>query len=304
MNKKQIVDKLKSYGIPAKELERYNEEHRFYHNLDHIISMILSAMKQNILTDNLFLAIVFHDIIYDPKARDNEEKSAQLFLSYVRNFEVSDAILETKLHRPTTTLGKQLCTLDLEILNSDFATFMDFEGKIFKEYQWVDFSIYKEKRVKILSKLGVNKGWIQYVKHRKPNIALYAGSFNPFHVGHYNILTKAEQIFDKVIIARGNNPEKHDYKVDLPKEIQYIQVIEYNNLLTKLISELEYDVTLIRGLRSANDINHELIQYRFLQDFNPEIKVVSIICDRQFEHISSSAIRQLEKFNAENKYIL
>lgn len=298
------INKLSELGIPQAELIRYDEPYRFYHNREHIETMIVNARKRNILTDELFLAIVFHDIIYNPKANDNEELSAELFCKYVQNDKVKQAILDTKSHNPTSELSKQLCDLDLGILWSDYETFIDFEHKIFKEYQWVDYKIYKEKRLEILSDLGINPEWLNYVKNRKPSIAIYAGSFNPFHKGHYNILKKAEQIFDKVIIARGVNAEKKNEVIELPEKLQYRQIENYNGLLTDFINKLGYDVTVIRGLRNATDLQYELTQYRFLQDLNPNIKVVSIFCDKEYEHISSSAIRQLKMYNKETNYLI
>lgn len=301
-----ILDKLRQFGIPEIEIEieRYNESHRFYHNFQHIEKMINDAKIKNMLTDDLFLAIIFHDIIYNPKTNDNEEKSAELFYSYIKNDEIKQAILETKTHTPTSILSKQLCDLDLSILWGDYEAFIDFENKIFKEYQFVDYSIYKEKRLEILSDFGINPEWLNYVKYRTPKIAVYAGSFNPFHKGHYNILKKAEQIFDKVIIARGINPEKNNTIVELPIKIQNRQIETYSGLLTDFIDELGYDVTLIRGLRNATDLQYELTQYRFLQDLNPNIKIVSLFCDKEYEHISSSAIRSLELYNKQDKYLL
>lgn len=298
-----ILEKLKQFGIHEIEIERYNEPHRFYHNFEHIEKMINDAKSKNILTDDLFLAIVFHDIIYNPKLNDNEEKSAELFYSYIKNDEIKQAILETKTHTPTSKLSKQLSDLDLSILWSDYETFIDFENKIFKEYQFFDYETYKEKRLEILFDFGINPEWLSYVKYRIPNIAVYAGSFNPFHKGHYNILKKAEQIFDKVIIARGINPEKNNAIVELPIKIQNRQIETYDGLLTDFIDDLGYDVTLIRGLRNATDLEYELNQYRFLQDLKPKIKVVSLFCDEEFKHISSSACRMLNKYNKDEIYL-
>lgn len=129
-------------------------------------------------------------------------------------------------------------------------------------------------------------------------VAIYPGSFNPFHKGHYNILMKAEKIFDKVIIARGINPEKSSSQCPLPDIISSKPVLLYGGLLTDFISELVmYDnITVIRGLRNAVDLQYEMNQYRFLQDLMPEIQVVSIFCDKEYEHISSSAIRMLQGY--------
>lgn len=134
-------------------------------------------------------------------------------------------------------------------------------------------------------------------------IAIYPGSFNPFHRGHYNILLKAESIFDKVIIARGVNPEKAASTYELPKAISDRTLVLYNGLLTDCIEAVaeEYgsNPTVIRGLRNSVDLQYEMNQYRYLQDLKPDIKMVSIFCDKEFEHISSSGIRLLSKYGDE-----
>lgn len=145
-------------------------------------------------------------------------------------------------------------------------------------------------------------------------VGLYAGSFNPFHKGHYNILLKAELIFDEVIIGVGQNPEKETNEFKLPNELKFrgIKPIHYTGLLTDLVCLLEeeglngepMDVTVIRGLRNSTDLQYELTQYRFLQDLKPDIKVVSIFCDKEYEHISSSAIRMLQKYGNGDEYLL
>lgn len=299
-----IKEKLRNLNIDENIIERYNEPHRFYHNLDHIRFMIAEANRKRILTNELFLAIIFHDIIYDPKSNDNEEKSVELLYSYIKNDKIGNAILDTKAHQPRSILSEQLCELDLYDCYNSYENFINFENKIFKEYQYVNYEKYKIGRLKILNELNVKEEFINYVKYRTPKIGLYVGSFNPFHKGHYNILEKSEDIFDKVIIGRGINPNKDNIIVDLPYNISNREIINYNGLLTDLISSLNHDVTMIRGLRNANDLEYETTQYRYLQDLMPNIKLISLFCDVEYSHISSGAIRYLSKYNKENKYLL
>ena len=298
-------------SVNIKELNNYGDSNRYYHNYEHIWYMIGRAKELNVLSHELLLAIVYHDIIYDPKSNDNEEKSAKLFTDKFDTFsdflnvgEITQAILETKTHKPESELGKILCHLDLDILHTNLDKFVDFENKIFKEYQFVDYLMYKEKRINILRRFGIERSKLDYIKYRNPKIGIYAGSFNPFHIGHYNILEKAERIFDKVIIARGVNPDKSNIVVDLPQKIQNRQIVEYGGLLTDFINNLNYDVTLIRGLRNSDDLKYEMTQYQFLRDLDPNINVVSLFCDKEYEHISSSAIRNLQKYDKHHKYIL
>jgi pantetheine-phosphate adenylyltransferase len=137
-------------------------------------------------------------------------------------------------------------------------------------------------------------------------IGVYPGSFNPFHRGHYNILLKAQEIFDKVIVARGINQEKEASAYDMPMIVKNrAECIEYTGLLTDCLEAiikkeqeavLDAKVTIIRGLRNSVDLQYEMNQYRYLQDLKPNIQMVSIFCDKEFEHISSSGIRTLQPF--------
>jgi len=307
--RKYVEKILKEFNIETSILDVYFEPNRFYHNWDHINAMIESAGNmirppENIQFKDLVLAIVFHDIIYDPKRTDNEERSADLFYSYVKNKHIKQAILDTKIHKPSNELSKILCELDIENLYGDFDNFIDISYKVFKEYQFVDWKTYSVERIKFLEKYNVDPIYIKAVKSFKPNIAIYAGSFNKFHKGHYNILEKAERIFDKVIIARGVNPDKDNKLHNLPDIICNRQIENYDGLLTDFIDSLGYNVTLIRGLRNITDLQFELKQYQYLKDFKPDINVVSIFCDKEFEHLSSSAIRMLEKYNKSNNYLI
>ena len=139
-------------------------------------------------------------------------------------------------------------------------------------------------------------------------LALYCGSFSPFHIGHQNIVYKMEKIFGygNILIAIGVNPSKTSTDISelqiratkLSKNMD-VPVEVYTTFLHELIDKKEkegYHVILVRGLRNGDDLDYEDNQLKFIKDFKKDINVVFIRCDEEFEHISSSAIRQLESF--------
>ena len=188
-----------------------------------------------------------------------------------------------------------------------FSKQMEAERKTFSQYQHFDFTDYKKARIAYLKNINADKklnALIDYVNSYVPRIAVFPGSFNPFHKGHYNVLQKAEKIFDKVIIAFGNNPDKDKSKSVRPKTINNRQICEYNGLLTDFVNSLKYEVIVIRGLRNSTDFQYEQNQYRYIQELKSDIKIISIFCDKEFEHISSSGIRTLEQFKKHKQYLL
>lgn len=191
--------------------------------------------------------------------------------------------------------------------SASFADLLALERKEFALNQRVDFLEYQKQRLAFLDKQTSNpniKALFDYVKTTKPNIAVFAGSFNPFHKGHYNVLQKAERLFDKVIIAFGKNLDKEQRTWGIPKTISNRQQAEYNGLVTDYVESLGYEVTVVRGLRNSTDFQYEQNQYRYIQELKPDINIINIFCDKEFEHISSSGIRTLEKFNKHQSYLL
>ena len=140
-------------------------------------------------------------------------------------------------------------------------------------------------------------------------IGIYAGSFNPFHAGHKNVLDKAKYLFDEVIVAMGINPAKikltdaltpnpdidrrlFDLKVAIPNEsVDYYTCFLPDYVKRHLTPDTH--VTVIRGLRDGYDLDYETKMIRYMQDMMPEISVIEILCDKEFSHISSSGIREI-----------
>lgn len=184
---------------------------------------------------------------------------------------------------------------------------IELEREMFAEYQRLDYAVYRSMRLAELqqiSSLPESSLFVTqlqaYVQAYRPSIAVYAGSFDPFHLGHLNILQKAENIFDKVIIARGQNPDKSQKHTDIScQQLQNRQIESFSGFTTDYISSKEHysDVTLIRGLRNGYDLDYEVNQLRFMEELKANLKVIFIFCDREYEHISSSTIKSLQKIN-------
>lgn len=318
------INTLKSDFI----VSAYNEPHRFYHNEKHISDM-LDMIITNCCNDDfsereqiiLAAAALYHDVVYDVNSKTNEEDSATLFQIHTGGNnaiqqdidEVVKIILDTKhTSKPHSTLGEIICNFDLAGLKrGDLNRVRQDEWNIMLEYQQYEYADYRKGRIDFLEgflKLNndINasniRTLIDIVKNRVLNIGVYAGSFNPLHKGHLNIIEKAEKIFDKVIIARGTNPDKKNESLqDWNYLTKYRQVDLYTTDLPEYlkIKANFANITLIRGLRNGHDLDYEMNQLRFLEDMDSTIKVVFIPCDKQYEHISSSAIRSMQNFSPE-----
>ena len=143
-------------------VEQYSEPHRHYHNLEHISEMLRTAGKLADLASNLMeiqLAIWFHDAVYDPRAKDNEERSAAQAEAILRPFgvaadslqRIADLILLTR-HTSATAIGDAAILLDcdLAILGADPKRYARYAADIRQEYEWVPDEEYRRGRSPVL----------------------------------------------------------------------------------------------------------------------------------------------------------
>jgi len=146
-----------------KEIEvQYSKSGRFYHTLSHLDNLIVSLtpVLDNILDwQTIVLSIAYHDIVYNPLKKDNEEKSAELANKRLAELGASkfqrekcfSQIMATKTHSFSNDSDTNYFTdADLSILGSDEDDYVRYSQLIRKEYKYFPDFIYKPGRQKVL----------------------------------------------------------------------------------------------------------------------------------------------------------
>ena len=161
---KYLIEESEINNLFEKIIKEYQSDDRFYHNSDHIYNFLnyLQQHKENIINWKVLnLAVWFHDVIYDPKEKDNEEKSAQYARIKLKELGIpEDVIIQvekfikaTKTHEATDNNDLEFfLDGDLAILGSDEAQYKTYAQKIRREYLWVPDEQYKLGRKKVLEK--------------------------------------------------------------------------------------------------------------------------------------------------------
>ena len=145
-----------------KLIAAYSEKQRAYHTLQHLYEclVLVDSIRADLNDAHaVALALWFHDAVYDPQAKDNELKSAELFEQYLAqdlSFDIVQKIkrwiLVTQKHEATNELDLQfLLDIDLAILAASPERFTEYEQQIQQEYAWVYPDIYLIKRKQVLA---------------------------------------------------------------------------------------------------------------------------------------------------------
>lgn len=318
---------------------------------DHSNSPFYANLSNNTFKTIIFITCLFHDIVYNIKPEDakyNEIRSANRFKiwaewvntkvceNYMNETQIKfieNCILATivDINQPIEDVKKTYQNVPLikcdriglieDIKNGNLAHF----NMICKEFSIYDKADIIENHLKVCRYLcrtfdydfdnePAAKKYIELISSEMPvNVGIYCGSFNPFHIGHLNIVEQAERIFDQVIIAKGINSEKKHIKrsneitlnFELSKVLDGRCVVNYLGSIFDLYEKYnaKYKVTFIRGFRNNRDIDYDMNQVRIIQDYIPA-RFIFIPCNSEFEHISSSAIKELNTLEQDiQKYL-
>ena len=138
----------------------------------------------------------------------------------------------------------------------------------------------------------------------KEKIALFAGTFDPYTIGHHRIVERALQLFDRIVVAIGVNSEKRtdtgtDARIENINSIYRneprVEARAYEGLTVDFARKVGAQY-LLRGVRNVKDFEYE----RDLADINlkiGDIETVFLVSEPQYAAISSSVVRELIKYN-------
>ena len=135
-------------------------------------------------------------------------------------------------------------------------------------------------------------------------IALFPGSFDPFTRGHLDIVERATNLFDKIIIGIGYNEQKKRlFDLDLMKQkieesvahLANVEVQIYNTLTAEFAEQINAQF-LLRGLRNTTDFEYENAIAQANKHLNNKLETVFLMTTPSMAHISSTIARELYRF--------
>jgi len=132
--------------------------------------------------------------------------------------------------------------------------------------------------------------------------AIFAGSFDPFTLGHVEVVSAAREVFDEVLVAVANDTGKNTKPIEARCEMVKLSLQNISGITVKPFSGLLTDFAkregishIIRGLRDANDFANEQNLAAVYKTQNPQISLIYFITSHKTKYISSTIVRELAR---------
>lgn len=132
-------------------------------------------------------------------------------------------------------------------------------------------------------------------------IAVFPGSFDPFTTGHESVVLRALPLFDKIIIAIGNNSSKRGY-FSIQERMELIQgtfakypsieVDSYEGLTVDYCKQVD-SLYILRGIRTAADFEYERAVAQMNKSMYPQIESVFLLTTPELTPITSTIVRDI-----------
>ncbi|GAB6088287.1 pantetheine-phosphate adenylyltransferase [Alkaliphilus crotonatoxidans] len=135
-------------------------------------------------------------------------------------------------------------------------------------------------------------------------VGIYPGSFDPITNGHMDIIERASQICDEVIVAVLKNPNKKgmftlDERVQLIQEVIHsfpnVRVDCFSGLLVDYVKLKKANV-IIKGLRAVSDFEYEFQMALMNRKLAPDVETVFLMTSSKYSYLSSSLVKEVASF--------
>ena len=143
--------------------------------------------------------------------------------------------------------------------------------------------------------------------------AIFPGSFDPFTKGHYDIVIRGLDIFDRIIIAIGHNNQKNKRYFELEWMMSKINeafidektvdIEVYDELTASMAKKYEAQF-LLRGLRNTTDFEYENSISQINRYLNASLETIFLITSPELAPISSSIIREVHRYGGDVSHFL
>ena len=138
-------------------------------------------------------------------------------------------------------------------------------------------------------------------------IAIYPGSFDPITSGHLNIIKRAADIFDKLIVCVMVNSNKKPLfspqeRVDMIRttvqNLPNVDVDASDELLASYAKRCGGCV-IVKGLRAGSDFENEFQMALINRKLNPDLDTMFLTADNEYMYLSSSVVKELANYEAD-----
>jgi pantetheine-phosphate adenylyltransferase len=144
---------------------------------------------------------------------------------------------------------------------------------------------------------------------RPGGIAVCPGSYDPVTLGHIDIITRASEVFDSVIVGVVNAPVRKAKTVFSAEErvafikaevadLTNVQVKPFYNLLVEFARENDAKA-IVKGLRAISDFEYEFEMNQLNRKMAPDIESTYLMAAPQFSFLSSSGVKELAMFGGD-----
>lgn len=142
--------------------------------------------------------------------------------------------------------------------------------------------------------------------------AIYPGTFDPITNGHLDIIQRACNIFDEIIVAVAESETKKpmfslEKRIDMikaaTKDFPKIKVVGFETLLVNLSDELDANI-IIRGLRAVSDFEYELQMGYANASLKKNLETIYLMPSLQHAFVSSSVVRSILHFDGQVEHLV